>query len=156
MNRNQKILGFIAIGLFFISVLAAPWRVDFLHENSKRLAASYVIYNPLFSAPVQRQEHFITVVTLLWQPLVFTWLAIAIAYAGLFFSCAQNEIRSLMHIHEVRPCKDHRGFDLISDALSFWAAVVTSKPLRRNRNQIQDTGLSDKQRLPDSSPTLSL
>ena len=24
-----------------------------------------------------------------------------------------------MHIYEVRPCKDHRGVDLISDALSF-------------------------------------
>ena len=24
-----------------------------------------------------------------------------------------------MHIYEVRPCKDHRGVDLISDALPF-------------------------------------
>jgi hypothetical protein len=29
-----------------------------------------------------------------------------------------------MHIYEVRPRKDHRGFDLISDALPFWALVV--------------------------------
>jgi hypothetical protein len=29
-----------------------------------------------------------------------------------------------MHLYEVRPRKDHRGFDLISDALPFGAAVV--------------------------------
>jgi hypothetical protein len=85
MNRVQKLLGFIAFALFCVSVLAAPWRVDYMHAGSVRLAASYVIYGPLFSAPTQRQEHFITVATLLWQPLVFTWIAIAIAYASLFF-----------------------------------------------------------------------
>jgi hypothetical protein len=28
-------------------------------------------------------------------------------------------LTSMMHVYEVRPRKDHRGFDLISDALPF-------------------------------------
>ena len=39
-------------------------------------------------------------------------------------------IRS-QHIYEVRPRKDHRGFDLISDALPFGRVVVR----RTERNQ---------------------
>jgi len=29
------------------------------------------------------------------------------------------EVTTAIHSYEVRPCKDHRGFDLISDALPF-------------------------------------
>jgi hypothetical protein len=29
-----------------------------------------------------------------------------------------------MHTYEVRPRKDHRGVDLISDALPFWSGLV--------------------------------
>jgi hypothetical protein len=32
--------------------------------------------------------------------------------------CPANVERSI-HVYEVSPCKDHRGFDLISDALPF-------------------------------------
>ena len=30
-------------------------------------------------------------------------------------------MRSTIHLYEIRPRKDHRGFDLISDALPHWA-----------------------------------
>jgi len=32
---------------------------------------------------------------------------------------APARLHAFMHIYEVRPCKDHRGVDLISDALPF-------------------------------------
>jgi hypothetical protein len=35
------------------------------------------------------------------------------------------------HVCEIRPRKDHRGVDLISDALPVWSAVVR----RAKRNQ---------------------
>jgi hypothetical protein len=31
-----------------------------------------------------------------------------------------------MHVYEIRPCKDHRGVDLISDALPFGPLSITS------------------------------
>jgi hypothetical protein len=34
-------------------------------------------------------------------------------------SCSYGSMVSSMHIYEVRPRKDHRGVDLISDALPF-------------------------------------
>jgi len=36
-----------------------------------------------------------------------------------------------MHIYEVRPRKDKRGVDLISDALPFGALSITGKGKRR-------------------------
>jgi hypothetical protein len=30
-----------------------------------------------------------------------------------------------MHVYEVRPCKDKRGFDLISDALAFGGCGIS-------------------------------
>jgi hypothetical protein len=30
-----------------------------------------------------------------------------------------GKVRKIKHVYEVRPCKDHRGVDLISDALPF-------------------------------------
>jgi len=41
---------------------------------------------------------------------------------------------SPMHVYEVRPRKDHRVVDLISDALPFGRAVVR----RAKRNQLRD------------------
>jgi hypothetical protein len=32
-----------------------------------------------------------------------------------------SPMQSTMHVYEVRPCKDHRGVDLISDVLPFGA-----------------------------------
>jgi len=34
-------------------------------------------------------------------------------------SCTLYDLRAPMHVYEVRPRKDRRGFDLISDALPF-------------------------------------
>ena len=45
-----------------------------------------------------------------------------------------------MHTYEVRPCKDHRGVDLISDALPFgrlWYAGAE----RDQRNRVRETPL---------------
>jgi hypothetical protein len=39
-----------------------------------------------------------------------------------------------MHIYEVRPCKDHRGVDLIFDVLPFGPPVVW----RAERNRFRD------------------
>ena len=36
-----------------------------------------------------------------------------------------------MHVYEVRPRKDKRGVDLISDALPFGPAVVTLRRMMR-------------------------
>jgi hypothetical protein len=36
------------------------------------------------------------------------------------------------HIYEVRPRKDHRGFDLISDALPIGAGSGTSNPITQS------------------------
>ena len=82
MNRAQKILGFIAFALFCISVLAAPWRLAY-----GNVYGSYVDYGPLFNPPTgyPRQISHAPLVTLMGQPLLFTWIAIAIAYASLFF-----------------------------------------------------------------------
>ena len=88
MNRKQKVLTFIAIGVFFLSVVAAPWRVDYKSRSSGHIMYSQIVYDPVFSAPALRpsqQTDYAEVSTLLWQPLLFTWIAIAIAYAGLFF-----------------------------------------------------------------------
>jgi hypothetical protein len=67
---------------------------------------SAIVYNPVFSVPATPTENFSPgasallaligtrfvdgvalspVLTLLWQPLLFTWTAIAIAYTVLFF-----------------------------------------------------------------------
>jgi hypothetical protein len=34
-------------------------------------------------------------------------------------ACVWSNWQSAAHVYEVRPRKDHRGFDLISDALAF-------------------------------------
>ena len=108
MNSKQQYLGLIAIFLLFISVFLAPWRVDYKFRSwsSGQILLSTIVYNPLFSVPALPPENFSPgasaaltlsgtqsvdgvalspVSTLLWQPLLFTWTAIATAYAGLFF-----------------------------------------------------------------------
>ena len=85
MNRKQKILGYLAILLFFISVLLSPWRLDYVYPDDGRIRLSYVLYHPVFSVPTGDQPVFRAVSTLLWQPLLFTWIAIVVCYAGLFF-----------------------------------------------------------------------
>jgi hypothetical protein len=42
--------------------------------------------------------------------------------------------KSDYHAYEVRPRKDHRGFDLISDALPFPSAVVWRAESSQQRN----------------------
>jgi hypothetical protein len=42
-----------------------------------------------------------------------------------------------MHTYEVRPRKDHRGVDLISDALPFGRAVVRRTERHRQRNRLR-------------------
>jgi hypothetical protein len=42
-----------------------------------------------------------------------------------------NEMTSSQHIYEVRPRKDKRGFDLISDALAFFFPELRSAVFRR-------------------------
>ena len=91
MNREQRNLGLIAIFLFLISVFFAPWLVDYTSKYFGHIAPSAIVYNPVFSAPDAPPANFpsdvtaLPVSTLLWQPLLFTWTAIATAYAGLFF-----------------------------------------------------------------------
>jgi hypothetical protein len=86
MNSKQKVLGFIAIGVFLISVVGAPWRVDYTSRLTHHVVSSYLVYYPVFNPPEPDQKiDYIQVSTLLWQPLLFAWIAIAVVYAGLFF-----------------------------------------------------------------------
>jgi hypothetical protein len=90
-NRKQQNFGLIAIFLFLISVFFAPWRVDYTSKYFGHISPSAIVYNPVFSVPDRPKVNFFSdvatlpVSTLLWQPLLFTWTAIATAYAGLFF-----------------------------------------------------------------------
>jgi hypothetical protein len=44
-----------------------------------------------------------------------------------------------MHVYEVRPRKDRRGVDLISDALPFGRLWYDGAASRRERNRLRDT-----------------
>src|SRR5262245_60355304 len=86
MNRKQKILGYWAVALFFVSVFFAPWRTYNLMKTSVRLSSSQIVFSAVFyPAPVGYNQYEVGTATLVWPQLVFTWIAIAIAYAGLFF-----------------------------------------------------------------------
>jgi len=43
-----------------------------------------------------------------------------------------------MHAYEVRPRKDHRGVDLISDALPFGALSYAGPDCRQQRNRLRE------------------
>jgi len=44
----------------------------------------------------------------------------------------------LMHEYQVRPRKDHRGFDLISDALAFGRLWYDEPNASQQRNRLRD------------------
>jgi hypothetical protein len=46
-----------------------------------------------------------------------------------------NDVHSI-HVYEVRPRKDHRGVDLISDVLPFWSPVVRRAGCNQQRNRL--------------------
>ena len=50
------------------------------------------------------------------------------------------------HVYEVRPRKDHRGLDLISDALPFDSAVVRRAKRSQQCNRLREISQSITQR----------
>jgi len=92
VNWKQKIFGCLALGLFFASVLFAPWKVSHDDYNYPRGdIVSQIRYQPVFDMPGSSPQEKIYSATLVWQPLVCTWLAIAVAYGSLFFLCATKK-----------------------------------------------------------------
>jgi hypothetical protein len=103
MNRKQKIVTVIALGLFLVSVLFAPWRVLKTTDSSRSyyradLTSTYkeyyqsiieqTRYQPVFIVPRADEQP-----RLLWQPLLCTWLAIGVGYGGLFLLLKTKPIK---------------------------------------------------------------
>ena len=82
MNLQQKILTWVALGLFALSVISAPWNVV-QKSYEGHVVRAYMCYYPVFWSPPspQRGEQ----ATLAWEAVVCTWAAIGVAYAALFF-----------------------------------------------------------------------
>ena len=53
------------------------------------------------------------------------------------------QMRSTIHVYEVRPRKDKRGFDLISDALPFGRLWYAGPNVRCERARIRGAAAAD-------------
>ena len=64
--------------MFGLSILQAPWRETNTVSSS---TSTWVSYGPIWTVPnvTYGESH------LLWLPLLGTWIAIWVIYAGLFF-----------------------------------------------------------------------
>ena len=76
MNKKQKVLTFLAIFVFVISLFTAPWSA-----RSTLLDRDEEIIAPIFSPPT----HYLERVKLRVEVLFFEWIAIGVVYTGFFF-----------------------------------------------------------------------
>jgi hypothetical protein len=77
MNKSQRTLTFVAIGLFVLSTLVAPW--DLTGSPSHSNVTSYApLFAPPDLGPWSKRE--------LVSSIFWSWLALGIVYTGLFFA----------------------------------------------------------------------
>src|SRR6266571_1843356 len=96
MNKKQRRSAIVLFWLFLLSVCLAPWKV--VEKSQGHVYRETRYYQPVFVAPdvdqSQRKEAILD-----WSPLLCTWLALGISYAGLFF----------IFRHQNRPCQRKLG-----------------------------------------------
>jgi hypothetical protein len=95
--------GFVALVLFFTSVLFAPWRLDFRPSVPGPVLETKIVYSPIFIQPKISGLENDTIVSnpivsavFAWQTLVFIWLAIGISYGALFFLLSKKSKNPLI------------------------------------------------------------
>ena len=83
MNKKQRMLSFVALGIFALTVVFAPWNVV-TKDGNGHVYDTWTRYQPVFLVP-KVGGWGITGATLAWQPLLCTWLALGIAHGSLIF-----------------------------------------------------------------------
>jgi hypothetical protein len=83
VNKKQRILSFVVLGVFSLTVLFAPW-IIVTRRSGAAIYSMTTCYQPVFLVPdVRRLGGFEA--RLAWQPLLSAWLALGIAHGSLFF-----------------------------------------------------------------------
>jgi hypothetical protein len=81
MNNRQRTLTFVALGLFVLSTLVAPW--DLTGSPNHTNITSYA---PLFAPP----DFGVWPKRELASGILWSWLALSIVYTGLFFALRER------------------------------------------------------------------
>jgi hypothetical protein len=80
MNLKQKILTCLALTLFIVSVLFAPWEIILRSEG--HIEGAFTLYSPVFHPPWISSINAEAVLG--WQSLLCTWFALGVAYSAGF------------------------------------------------------------------------
>ena len=80
MNTKQRIVSWVFLGLFGITVLFAPWQVS--RMSNGHVYQAWYVYQPIFASPSYEDRQSIE---LRYGPLFVTWLALGIAHSAMFF-----------------------------------------------------------------------